>query len=175
MRPHSRGAFFARALHHLRPSRKQRGRREDRVTAAPGALAPEKLREGRVTTGTGGNTPAFPAQWFTTYSVLSSVNQRLPPSLSRDLWSLAKTWRLHGRARTTRLRRPRLCRSSVGTAASTASPPHVRDVRDRPSSSRRDARKHGIDLPDGASGSSCGRLARRAITQIVTQAIASGG
>jgi len=39
------------------------GRREDRVTAAPGALAPERLREGRVTTGTGGITPAFPAQW----------------------------------------------------------------------------------------------------------------
>jgi hypothetical protein len=29
--------------------------REDRVAAAPGAPAPEKLREGRVTTGTGGN------------------------------------------------------------------------------------------------------------------------
>jgi hypothetical protein len=34
------------------------------VTAAPGALAPERLRKGRVTTGTGGDTPAFPARWF---------------------------------------------------------------------------------------------------------------
>jgi hypothetical protein len=153
MRPHSRGTFFARVL--LSSTLlKDRGRREDRVTAAPGALAPEKLREGRVTTGTGGNTPAFPAQWFTTYSVLSPVNQRLPPSPSRDLWSLAKTWRLHGRARTTRLRRPRLCRSSVGTAASTASPPHVRDVRDRPSSSRRDAGMIAV-FQKMASGISC--------------------
>jgi hypothetical protein len=52
-----------------------RGRREDRVAAAPGAPAPEKLREGRVTTGTGGDTPAFPAQWFYGLYVLSPVNQ----------------------------------------------------------------------------------------------------
>ena len=64
-----------------------RGRGEDRVTAAPGALAPEKLREGRVTTGTADITPAFPAQWFTAYSVLSPVNQHLPPSFSQRLWS----------------------------------------------------------------------------------------
>src|SRR6185312_10275436 len=50
---------------------------------APGALAPKKLREGRVTTGTGGYTPAFPARWFTAYFVLSPVNQRLPPSPAR--------------------------------------------------------------------------------------------
>ena len=70
----------------LRPScasaspSENRGRREGRVAAAPGALAPKKLREGRVTTGTGGDTPAFPARWFTAYFELSPVNQRLPPS-----------------------------------------------------------------------------------------------
>jgi hypothetical protein len=47
-------------------------------------------------------------------------------------------------------------------------PPHPRPtVRDdrpkRPSSSRRDAREHGFDLPDGASLGACGRLARRAV------------
>jgi hypothetical protein len=47
-------------------------------------------------------------------------------------------------------------------------PPHPRPtVRDdrpkRPSSSRRDAREHGCDLPDGASEGACGRLARRAV------------
>jgi len=62
------------------PLSKYGGRREGRVTAAPGALAPERLREGRVTTGTGGYTPAFPARWFTAYFVLFPVNQRLPPS-----------------------------------------------------------------------------------------------
>src|SRR5882757_9974868 len=47
-------------------------------------------------------------------------------------------------------------------------PPHPRPtVRDdrpkRPSSSRRDAREHGFDLPDGASEGACGGLARRAV------------
>jgi hypothetical protein len=47
-------------------------------------------------------------------------------------------------------------------------PPHPRPtVRDdrpkRPSSSRRDGREHGFDLPDGASRKACGRLARRAV------------
>ncbi len=78
----SLAARCTRVVHVLCPSGKDGGRREGRVTAAPGALAPEKLRKGRVTTGTGGITPAFPAQWFTAYFVLSSVNQTLlPPSL----------------------------------------------------------------------------------------------
>ena len=47
-------------------------------------------------------------------------------------------------------------------------PPHphltYRDDRPkRPSSSRRDAREHRCDLPDGASADACDRLARRAI------------
>jgi len=39
------------------------GRREGRVAAAPGALAQKKMRK-RESTGTGGYTPALPAQWF---------------------------------------------------------------------------------------------------------------
>ena len=47
-------------------------------------------------------------------------------------------------------------------------PPHPRptyrdDRPKRPSSSRRDAREHRRDLPDGASANMCDRLARRAI------------
>jgi hypothetical protein len=47
-------------------------------------------------------------------------------------------------------------------------PPHPRPtVRDdrpkRPSSSRRDGREHGFDLPDEASAEVCGGLARRAV------------
>src|SRR5579871_4569715 len=57
----------ARALPRHRP-RRTRGSREGRVAAAPGALAPENVRKGRVTTGTGGDTPAFPARWFTAYT-----------------------------------------------------------------------------------------------------------
>src|ERR1700758_4531006 len=76
MCPRSRGAFRPRLLA-FSPSQINRGRREDRVTAAPGALAPERLREGRVTTGTADITPAFPAQWFTAYSALLCL-QNLP-------------------------------------------------------------------------------------------------
>src|ERR1700719_4033744 len=47
-------------------------------------------------------------------------------------------------------------------------PPHPRptyrdDRPKRPSSSRRDAREHRCDLPDGASADACDRLALRAI------------
>jgi hypothetical protein len=68
-----------------------------------------------------------PAQWFTAYSVLFPVNQLLPPSYSQCLWSFATTWRLHRRARTTRLRRPRMRRTSIGPSASTASRLTFRD------------------------------------------------
>jgi hypothetical protein len=80
----------------------------------------KKLRKCALTNRFSQDNPAFPAQWFTAYIALSSVNQRLPPSSSQDLWSLAKTWRLQGRARTTRLRRPRLHCSSVRASTSTA-------------------------------------------------------
>ena len=54
---------------------RDRGRREGRVAAAPGAAAQKNLRERAKTTGTGGISPAFPARWFTAYFALSSVNQ----------------------------------------------------------------------------------------------------
>src|SRR6185437_5363847 len=65
----------ARALHQHSPSKKPEGAGKTGWPLHPGPLAPEKLREGRVTTGTGGYTPAFPAQWFTAYFGLSPVNQ----------------------------------------------------------------------------------------------------
>src|ERR1700751_4014564 len=127
MCPRSRGAFRPRLLA-FSPSQINRGRREDRVTAAPGALAPERLREGRVTTGTADITPAFPAQWFTAYSALSPVNH---PVCHRRLAMPLEHWRdlapdlgapgPHGFA----IRNRR--RSSISTIASTAIPHHVRD------------------------------------------------
>jgi len=54
------------------------------VAAAPGAPAQRNLRERALTTGTGGISPAFPAQWFTAYFALSSVSQTLlSPSSAR--------------------------------------------------------------------------------------------
>src|SRR5581483_1342683 len=57
---------IVRALHHPITLSGNRGRREDRVAAAPGALAQKKLRK-RESTGTAVITPAFPARWFTAY------------------------------------------------------------------------------------------------------------
>jgi hypothetical protein len=65
------------------------------------------LRVRALTTGTGGITPAFPAQWFTAYFVLSPVNQLVATVIFEKAQAFSKTWRLHGRARTTRLARPR--------------------------------------------------------------------
>ena len=45
------------------------------MAAAPGAPAQKMDCASAKTTGTGGNTPAFPAQWFYGLYVLSSVNQ----------------------------------------------------------------------------------------------------
>ncbi len=57
--------------------------------------------------------PAFPAQWFTAYFALSPVNQLGCHRRRRDAQSASSSaWRLHGRARTTRLRRPRPYRPS---------------------------------------------------------------
>jgi hypothetical protein len=112
--------IFARALHHPLPSSKIGGRREGRVAAAPGAPAQRKFARARKPQVQAVITPASPAQWFYGLYELSPVNQRLPPSPLRHLWSLARAWRLHGRARTTRLRRPPMCRTSTGTPTSTA-------------------------------------------------------
>ena len=48
---------------------------------------------------------------------------RLPPSPAAMPLALPPAWRVHGRARTTRFRRPRRCRSSTGKSASTAPRP----------------------------------------------------
>jgi hypothetical protein len=54
-----------------------RGRREDQVPAtAPTAPAQRRLRERALTTGTGGDTPAFPAQWLYGLYALFPVNLR---------------------------------------------------------------------------------------------------
>src|ERR1700739_1203802 len=88
----SRGAFRTRALLST-TLYKDRGRREGRVTAAPGALAPERLREGRVTTGTGGDTPAFPAQWCYGLYALSSVKHPVCHRHPRDDYASSPTCR----------------------------------------------------------------------------------
>jgi hypothetical protein len=103
------------------------------VAAAPGAPAQRKLRERALTTGTGGISPAFPAQWFTAYFELSPVNQRLPPSEAtmrfphrRQLGACMGAPGPHDFA----VRES--CRSSIGTLAATATRLACRDDRDTP-------------------------------------------
>ena len=67
-----------------------RGRREDRVPACTHGPSRAKVARKREATGTGGDTPAFPAQWFYGLYVISPVNladchRRLSRSLSASL------------------------------------------------------------------------------------------
>src|SRR6185312_17344095 len=124
MPPHSRDGNSPE-LCIVRYPLRDRGRREDRVTAAPGALAPEKLREGRVTTGTGGNTPAFPAQWFTAYFALSPVRPGFVVTVAGAMRSII-TNLAPASGRQDHTTSPSASVSHVSnTSASTASPPHV--------------------------------------------------
>jgi len=50
------------------------GRREDRVAACTRGARANNCAKSAFTTGTGGISPAFPAQWFTAYGALSPVN-----------------------------------------------------------------------------------------------------
>src|SRR5581483_8350825 len=50
------------------------GYREGRVAACTRGRRAKNIARARVTTGTGGDTPAFPAQWVTAYFVLFSVS-----------------------------------------------------------------------------------------------------
>jgi hypothetical protein len=79
MSPHSRD-WFSPELWLVDHPRKSRGRREDRVAAAPGAPAQKRIARAREPQVQAVVTPASPAQWFYGLYVLSSVNQRLPPS-----------------------------------------------------------------------------------------------
>ena len=125
-RSRSRGVFRPSLASSITLFKKQRaqGRPGGRCTRGRRA---KKLREERVNHRNRRDQPGLPCAVVYGLYELSPVNQRLPPSSARSLWSLATTWRLHGRARTTRLRRPRMRRSSHGTSLVHRIPLHVRD------------------------------------------------
>jgi hypothetical protein len=142
---------------------KRRGRRECRVTTSPMARLQQK-KQAAVTTGRAGS-PAFPARWCyglyralpgdlclvaTVIGVMRSIIANLAPASERQDHTTSPSASGHVRL---------MCHPR---------PPHPRptyrdDRPKRPSSSRRDAREHRRDLPDGASANMCDRLARRAI------------
>ncbi len=70
-----------------------------------------------------GGNPASPAQWFYgLFRALPGDRAFLPPSFAG---LIPRSWRQRRGARTTRLRRPQMGRSSFGTSASTAAPPRA--------------------------------------------------
>jgi hypothetical protein len=144
MQWHPRGAL-RRSFASLVSLRKQRRDREGRVAAAPGALAQKIVARARkpqvqaVTTG-------LPCAVVYGLYVLSSVNHPVCHRRPREACQLrldlsARPWG----ARTTRLRRPRACRSSIGTPRVHRIPLDVRDNRDTPLFRwRNDVSKHHI-------------------------------
>jgi hypothetical protein len=104
---------------------KNRGRRESRVPVAP--MSPVRRKHGGRTTGETGNTPAFPARWFTAYFVLPPVTGLFCHRHAVD--DPQSSAPASGR-QDTRLRRPLASALVSCTAAYTASYRNVRDDRE---------------------------------------------
>jgi hypothetical protein len=118
-RSRSRGEFrpsFASSA----PSSKYRGRREGRVAAAPGALAQKTIARARKPQVQAGSHRPSLRDGLRLIRVLPGEPRVATVVLAKPLELSPRPWRLHGRARTTRLRRPRLCRTSIDTVTSTA-------------------------------------------------------
>jgi len=100
---------------------KERGRREDRVLAAP-AVSCAVAHKGRAHEHTGSAEAFRPSlrSGFTAYFVLSPVNGSFATVAPEKLAS-QRTWRQHRGVRTTRLRRTLHAPSSFARFASTAS------------------------------------------------------
>ena len=124
---------------------KQRGRRKDRVRAAP-AVSCAKVRRKKRTRAYrfSGNTPAFPAQWFYgLFRALPGDRACLPPSsVARSATNLAPA---SGRQDHTISPSARRCSSAQRIArqriASIASCSNVRDDREPPLWRKQDARR----------------------------------
>ncbi len=113
IRPRVPAAPRARGFTGVRTLLKWRGRREGRMPARhPRAPAQEGCAKSAKTTGEGGDNRPSLRDGFTAYFELSPVNQLVATVAGRDANASSPAWRLHRRARTTRLRRPRLRRSS---------------------------------------------------------------
>jgi hypothetical protein len=119
--PHSRDTLRPRFTNSSAPQKKRaQGRPGARCTRGLACKADKKRRTRAYRFS--GNTPAFPAQWFTAYSVLSPARPELVchrhPQEARASQELDTC---HWGVRTTRLCRPLQPRSSVAAIASIAS------------------------------------------------------
>src|SRR5207302_2733544 len=128
------------------PAQEIRGRRECRALDAPAASHATKKAHENSHHGHAGITRAFPAQWFTAYSVLSPVTGTsdrafLPLSPADRSTGLAPA---SGRQDHTAL--PSASAPFVKSAACVHRiPPHVRDDRETPLERRRDTNCNNPD------------------------------
>ena len=124
-------APFARVVHQHDPL-EYRGRREDRVAAAPGAPAQRKFARAREPQVQAGSARPSLRSGLRLIRALLGEPACCHRRLAKPLELAAKLGAEHGRARTTRLRRPCSRRSSVGAIHVHRIPHHVRDDRDTP-------------------------------------------
>jgi hypothetical protein len=144
--PRSRGAFrprFASSLALL----ENRGRREDRVRAAPAVSCAMCTRKcAHEHTGSAGASRPSLRSGFTAYNALSPVIElichRRRTTPLRDLTPASG-------ARTTRLRRTRHARSSSRACRVHRISPHVRDDRDPPLVCRETREERALICPTG--------------------------
>jgi len=115
-----------------------------RVQGRPGGRCTRGRRAKEIcasamTTGTGGDHTGLPCAMVYGLYELSSVNHPVCHRRPRDAQASSRTWRRTlGRQDHTTSPSVNESRSSDSTFTSTASPPHVGDVRDTPSATRRD-------------------------------------
>jgi hypothetical protein len=112
-------------------------------------------RSGRVT-----GTPC--AMFYDLFRALSGDRAFLSPSLAAMREASSPTSRQRRGVKTTRLRRPRLVRSSCAPRASIASRPTSVTIAKRPFDLERDKANHEGDLRRSSMRNACDKLTRRA-------------
>jgi hypothetical protein len=151
MRVRVLAARRARGLRSLRPSsRKQRAQGKPGARCTRGLVCKLHIRKRTRAYRFSGGNPAFPAQWFTTYFVLSPVTGFLATvtSLGLILRNLAPA-----PGRQDHTTSPSAESALVSRAPRVHRiPPHVRDDRETPLISGGTGRANSADLPDGLNG-----------------------
>src|ERR1700730_13159048 len=131
MRPQSRGVIRPR-FSSTSALFENRGRREDRVRAAPAVSCANMHKNTHTSIQVQRRHPAFPAQWFTAYFALSPVTGFLATVIPEKRLLLTNLTPASGRQDHTTS--PSASALFVNSAsASTASRPAFRDVAQRPS------------------------------------------
>jgi hypothetical protein len=115
---HVPAARCARGLHHLSPSWKVEGAGKAGCALHPRSRVQNAYRKRTRAYRFSGGNPAFPARWFTAYFALSPVTGLFCHRRQRNY--LPPPWHQRRGVRTTRLRRPLQCRSSMAHPR----PPH---------------------------------------------------